>query len=412
MIKKRILFVDDDHEMLKLIRTKLSSQTNEWELRSKNNGPEALALMEKVGFDAVVSDIEMPNMSGVELLKEVMKRQPHVIRILHSGQTDKEISFKSIEASHQYLAKPWGAKELKATLAQAFALQDSLHSESLKSLVAKLPSLPSLPSSYLEMMQEIQSQEPSLSKVGEIISRDVGMTAKILKLVNSAYFGLRVTVSNPVHAAKLLGLDTIRALVLTYEVFSQFSQIDQKTLPLAQLMQHCLGVGSLAKMIAKAENQDQELASDTLIAGVLHDTGKLILAQGFPLEYKEVVIEAKEHDMPLWLVEQEAFKSSHAEVGAYLLGLWRLPDAVVEAVAFHHEPLKGGGHEMKPLTAVHAANVIEHEEQSASEPTYTSKLDNEYLTKIGADDRVAVWREKWKQALKENRNFSYLLKTS
>ena len=292
MIKRRILFVDDDHEMLKLIMTKLSSQTNEWELSFRNNGPEALALMEKIRFDAVVSDIEMPNMTGVELLKQVMKRHPHVVRIVLSGQSNKEVSFKSIEVSHQYLAKPWGFKQLKGTLSRAFALQDALHSEAIKSLVTKLPSLPSLPSSYLKLMQEIQSQEPSLSKVGEIISRNVGMTAQILKLVNSAYFGLRVTVSNPVHAAKLLGLDTIRALVLTHEVFSQFSQIDQKVLPLEQLMQHCLGVGSLAKMIAKAENQDQELASDTLIAGVLHDTGKLILAQGFPLEYKEVVIDA------------------------------------------------------------------------------------------------------------------------
>jgi len=213
-----------------------------------------------------------------------------------------------------------------------------------------------------------------------------------------------VTVSNPAHAAKLLGLDTIRALVLTYQVFSQFSQIDQKTLPLEQLMQHCLGVGSLAKMIARQENQDQGFASNTLTAGILHDTGKLILAQGFPLEYKEVIIEAKEHDMPLWLVEKDAFRTSHAEVGAYLLGLWRLPDAVVEAVAFHHEPLKGGAHEAKSLTAVYVANVIEHDEQSASGPTYTSKLDNGYLTKIGADDRVAVWREKWKQALKKNLN--------
>ena len=99
MTKKRILFVDDDPLIHKLVMAELRSQMNEWEVSSSNNGHEALALMEKVRFDAVVSDIEMPTMLGVELLNQVMKRQPHVIRILHSGQTDKEISFKSIEPS-------------------------------------------------------------------------------------------------------------------------------------------------------------------------------------------------------------------------------------------------------------------------------------------------------------------------
>ncbi|MCZ6668353.1 MAG: response regulator [Gammaproteobacteria bacterium] len=401
MTKKRILFVDDDPLIHKLVMAELRSQMNEWEVSSSNNGHEALALMEKVRFDAVVSDIEMPTMTGVELLNQVMKRQPHVIRILHSGQTDKEISFKSIEPSHQYLAKPWGFKQLKVILCRAFVLQDALDNEDVKELVAKLPSLPSLPSLYLKLMDEIQSQEPSPSKVGRIISRDIGMVAKILKLVNSAYFGLSVTISDPVHAVRLLGLDTIRALVLTHGVFSQFVQIDPQCLSLEQLLQHSLGVGMLAKMIAKAEKQD--LATDALVAGTLHDTGKLILAQGFPVEYKEVVLEAKEHNIPLWLVEKEAFKTSHAEVGAYLLGIWGLPGSIVEAVALHHEPAKarvGGVRALTALTTVHIANVIEQEEQKQVESSInTSELDSQYLVDIGAGDRVEVWREQWRHAL-------------
>ena len=374
---------------------------NDWEMSFASDGQEALALMEKTRFDAVVSDIEMPKMTGVELLNQVLKRYPHVVRILHSAQINLEVSFESIEASHQYLVKPWGFKQLKATLCQAFALQDALHNETLKDLVTKLPSLPSLPSTYLELMEELQSEEPSPSKVGEIISRDVAMIAKILKLVNSAYFGLRVTVSDPVHAVKLLGLDIIRALVLTHGVFSQFAQIDPQCLSLEQLIQHSLSVGSLAKMIAKAENQDQDMATDALVAGALHDTGKLILAQGLPLEYKEVVIEAKEQNIPLWRVEKEAFNTSHAEVGAYLLGLWHLPAPIVEAVALHHEPVNTSVPGVCALTAVHAANVIEQEEQAESSIN-TSKLDGEYLVDVGAGDRVEVWREQWRHALRKS----------
>lgn len=397
MSKKRILFVDDDPAVLKLVKAKLGSQLNEWEMSFANDGQKALALMEKTGFDAVVSDIELPKMTGVELLNQVLKRYPHVVRILHSAQTNLEVSFESIDASHQYLVKPWGFKQLKATLCQAFALQDALHNETLKDLVTKLPSLPSLPSTYLELMEELQSEEPSPSKVGEILSRDVAMIAKILKLVNSAYFGLRVTVSDPVHAVKLLGLDMIRTLVLTHGIFSQFTQIDPQALSLALLMQHSLHVGSLAKMIAKAEKQGQDVATDALVAGALHDIGKLILAQAFPLEYKEVVTEAKEQNLPLWLAEKEAFRTSHADVGAYLLGIWGLPAPIVEAVAFHHEPTKGGVSEVRALTTVHAANVIEREEERQEGPIDTSTLDNQYLADVGAGDRVEVWREQWRR---------------
>lgn len=400
MTKKRILIVDDDPMVLKLKMMVLRSQMNEWEISLASDGFEALALMEKIRFDAVVSGIEMPKVTGVELLNQVRRRYPHVIRILHSEQTNKEVSFRSVESSHQYLVKPWGFKQFITTLCQAFALQDALNNETIKGLVAKLPSLPSLPSSYLELMEELQSQEPSPSEVGQIISRDVGMIAKILKLVNSAYFGLRVTVSDPVHAVKLLGLDTIKALVLTHGVFSHYEQIDPQCLSLEQLMRHSLGVGSLAKMIAKAEKQDQDVATDAMVAGALHDTGKLILAQGLPLEYKDVVIEAKEQNIPLWRVEKEAFNTSHAEVGAYLLGLWRLPVPIVEAVALHHEPAKGGVSGVRVLTAVHAANVIEQEEQSQAGAINTSKLDGQYLVDVRAGDRVKVWREQWRHGLK------------
>ena len=401
MTKKRILLVDDDPVILKLVMAVLRSQMDEWEMSTAHDGHAALALMEKIRFDAVVSDIEMPKVNGLELLNQVLRRYPHIIRILHSAQTNKDISLKSVESSHQYLVKPWGFKQLKATLCRAFALQDALNNETIKGLVAKLPSLPSLPTSYLKLLEELQSQEPSPSKLGQIISRDIGMIAKILKLVNSAYFGLRVTISDPVHAAKLLGLDIIRALVLTHGVFSQFAQIDPQCLSLEQLWQHSLSVGSLAKMIAKAENQDQDMATDALVAGTLHDTGKLILAQGLPLEYKEVVIEAKEHNIPLWRVEKEAFNTSHAEVGAYLLGLWHLPAPIVEAVALHHEPASTGVLGVWALTAVHAANVIEQEEQSQAGAINTSKLDSEYLVDVGAGDRVEVWREQWRHALRK-----------
>ena len=110
-------------------------------------------------------------------------------------------------------------------------------------------------------------------------------------------------------------------------------------------------------------------------------------------------MEAKEQNIPLWGLEKSAFKTSHAQVGAYLLGLWRLPALIVEAVAFHHEPAKGGVSGQYALTAVHAANVIEQEEQRQEGSINTSKLDSQYLVDVGVVDRVEVWREQWRHAV-------------
>jgi HD-like signal output (HDOD) protein len=400
MKKKQILFVDDDREIRSLIGAKLRPQMQEWYLQFADDGHQALAFLAEQTADVIVSDIEMPKMSGVELLNQVRERHPQVVRILLSGQTDQEVRFHSIESSHQYMRKPWGVAELKDTLERAFALQDRLNNEAIRTLVAKLPSLPTLSSSYFELMQEIQSEEPSLTQIGKTISQDLGMTAMLLKLVNSAYFGLRVTVSDPVHAARLLGLDTITALVLTHQVFSKFSDIDNKLLPMEQLMEHSLGVGSLAKMIAETETRSEDVVTDSIIGGVLHDTGKLILAQNFPSDYGRVLTEAEGNDRPLWAIEKDAFSVCHAEVGAYLLGIWGLPESIVEAVAFHHEPTTCGPPEVRAVTTVHAANAITQEKNSDLECPNVSKLDEHYLTQISATDRVEVWRDNWRQLTK------------
>ncbi|MCH7534772.1 MAG: HDOD domain-containing protein [Bacteroidetes bacterium] len=137
----------------------------------------------------------------------------------------------------------------------------------LRDLVARMSSLPRLSSLYLELIKEIQSPDSKLSTIGTIISKDVGMTAKILQLVNSAHFGLPTRVSSAQHAARLLGLETIKALVLTHDVFSQFEHINLGSFSLSALMEHSQKVGSFARLITKNENPEESLVNDAFISG-------------------------------------------------------------------------------------------------------------------------------------------------
>jgi HD-like signal output (HDOD) protein len=130
---------------------------------------------------------------------------------------------------------------------------------------------------------------------------------------------------------------------------------------------------------------------EAFVAGLLHDTGKLVLASNFPQSYEQVLARAPSGGMELLRAEERLFGANHAEVAAYLLGLWGLPIPVVEAVALHHHPRKCSHLQFSPLTAVHAADALVHWQTEIEAGTGDS-FDLEYLSALGLDGRVEQWR--------------------
>jgi len=391
-MKKGILFVDDEPELLRGLRRTLFEMTSEWDMEFADSGQKALEVLEKAPFDVIVSDMRMPGMDGADLLQEVAKRFPSSIRIILSGHSDEKMIMKSIGQVHQFLAKPLNGNELQETLVRAFALRDLLTDPELKTLISDLRSLPSLPALYQELVLALQSPDVTMKKLGEIISRDVGMSAKMMQLVNSAFFGLPVHVSDPIHAARLLGPENLRALVLTAQVFSKFDRVDSCELSIKKFTDHSLAVASIAKHIAVRENQKKEIVDDALIAGMLHDVGKLILAQNLPETYYKAIACAEDNNITIWEAEQSTIGATHAEVGAYLLGLWGLPDRIVEAVAFHHRPISCVDKSFSPLTAVHVSDALVHE-FGGNEYVAHSMINLEYLDKLGLTNQLSQWQE-------------------
>ncbi|MCX5908585.1 MAG: response regulator [Deltaproteobacteria bacterium] len=404
-MKKRILFVDDEPNMLEGLQRMLRGMREEWEMQFAASGPEALALMDQGPFDVVVSDMRMPNMNGAQLLAEVMRRYPQTVRIILSGHSDSEFTLKSVRAAHQYLAKPCDPEQLKSVVIRACALRNVLADDGLKEMISSIESLPSLPSLYMEITEELRSPSSSLQKVGKVISKDIAMTAKVLQLVNSAFFGLQRHVSNPLQAVNLLGLDTIKALVLSVQIFSQFQEGKLSGLSLESLSQHSFLTGILAKTIAQMETSDKLLIDDSFMAGLLHDLGKPVLSMNFPERYAEVQNMAREKNIPSWEVEKDLFRASHAEVGAYLTGWWGLPDPIVEGIAYHHSPGRHAAQQLiTPFLAVHVANTWEKQGAGPGGNGNPMDIDMECLTKLNFTDRLSVWHEKCQQILSKGEN--------
>ncbi len=207
--KKQILFVDDEPLVLKGLQRSLRKMRAEWNTAFASSSKEALDILDQQPMDVIVSDLKMPEMDGMQLLTEVKNRHPHVVRIILSGHTEHEVTLRSVQYAHQNLTKPCDAEVLKQTLAKLFALRDILDNQSVKKIVSQIESLPSLPSIYSEIIEEMQSEDPSIKKISDTISKDLSMTAKILQVVNSVFFGLSRKISSPQGAVMLLGLETI-----------------------------------------------------------------------------------------------------------------------------------------------------------------------------------------------------------
>ncbi len=390
-MKKRILFVDDEVNILRGLQRMLRTMRNQWDMTFATSGREALDILDQEPFDVVISDMRMPGMDGAEFLQEVMQRHSQMVRIVLSGHAEREMVLKSVKVAHQYLAKPCDARTVISTVERACALQEMLTDDRLKRVISKVDSLPSLPSLYTEIVQELRSDNASIGRVGEIISKDIGMTAKILQLVNSAFFGLSRHVSSPAQAVNLLGIETVKTLVLAVQVFSRFDEKKLAGFSLDALWSHSMSVGTFAKTVVRERKEEQSMADHAFVAGVLHDVGKLILAANSD-KYGQFVKNAHESGVAVWRAEQSVLGITHAEVGAYLLGIWGLPNPVIEAVAFHHLPQCSMCDHFNALTAVHVADAIENELNDTDEPDPGDRMDLSYLAEIGLADAVPGWR--------------------
>jgi putative nucleotidyltransferase with HDIG domain len=399
-MSKRILFVDDEPNLLMGLRRSLRHMRTEWEMEFVSSGEEALRAAGIKPFDMVVTDMRMPRMSGAELLVKIQQRYPQAIRIILSGQSDRESIVRSTASAHQFLSKPCDPEHLRSVLARTIALSDLLQNAALKKFVSQLKSIPSLPSIYQEITAELRSIDPSASRVGAIIAMDIGMTAKILQMVNSAVYGVRADISEPEHAVLLLGMETIQAMVLSLSIFSAFDSSGLSAQEAERLWEHSVATGRLSRCVAKSQGISGHELDPYQSAGLLHDVGKLVISSADPKAYRSIADTVAATGSRPYLIENEILGCSHAEVGAYLLGLWGLPSVIVEAVAWHHHPSDSPVSEFSPLTAVHVGSVFHAQIQ----PEYrqeNSNLDGEFLERIGLADRQAEWMHVCREQLAE-----------
>lgn len=387
---ERILFVDDEPRVLDGIRRMLYAERSRWEMEFVLSGEAALEACRKKPFNVVVSDMRMPGMDGTSLLGRIQELYPDTARIILSGYAESEAANRTVPVAHRFIAKPCDASELRLAIERVCAMQQTLASTELRKAVGAIGKLPSFSEAFHALTRVVNDPDASIADVSRVVAQDMAMSAKVLQLTNSAFFGLPQRISSLSHAVNYLGMDTIKNLALVVETFRVFRPDARIPRQLWSSMQeHTQTAAAIAAKLPLDKNSREA----AVVAALLHDVGKLILAGRLPDHFLEIARFAQEKHCRTFHAEEELLGTSHAEIGAYLLGLWCIPDAITEAVAHHHRPTRIPHNGLDVSLAVFLADLFAHEQMNPhSIETAINEEDRASLETLGLWPRMEEFR--------------------
>ncbi len=381
---KRIIFVDDEPSILGIYEMLQPFLGEGYTVTTAPGGPEALALFAEQPFDLIVSDLTMPRMTGIELLTEVAKISPATARIVVSGFADEVTAAKCLMVAHRYFTKPFSPTALTKVIISLCEARNRVAHGRIREHVGRIDAIPTLSKTYLELTKALRSTTLSLREISSIIEQDLALTAKVLQTVNSVRFAPARRIQNVFDAVQLIGFEVVRALVLSIQVF-EFCKSTSRTELFQTVWSHSLRTAIRAKRLAEFENLSMEACEETFLLGLLHDIGKVILGASCPEQYQNLWAEHRESSLELIEAERASFEADHAQVGALLLRLWGLPEAVSAGVEMHHSIDALEVQDFCPIIAVHLAQELA---PGRLQPAPNHKL----IQQLGLETHLPDWR--------------------
>jgi HD-like signal output (HDOD) protein len=379
MVKKRILFVDDEPAILAGLQNLLYKDRKRWDMVFALGGQLALDEIRKSPFDIVVSDMRMPGIDGPVLLNVIKDECPATVRIMLSGHADREAIVRALPALHQLLSKPCDATTLRGAIERSLDGADIDRDARIHRIVGGVDKLPTPPDIFFDLSRLMKSATATVSDVAKVVTRDPGLAAKLLQLVNSAYFGTGQPTTSIQQAVALLGTDRLRYIALTAEVFSSREPETNGELSLERLQRDSVRAAALARSFAEPAGRDEAFTST-----LLHDVGRVVLAIGQGDAFRALHQRIRDGEASTD-VELELFGVTHADVGARLLAIWGLPMAIVDVVQYHRDPGSAPEASRRLASIVHVADAIVH--KHGGEP----ELNMASLERAGTAHLVAGW---------------------
>lgn len=332
---EKILFVDDEIQILKAFK-RLFMDT-EYEIFTAQSGEEALKILDSEEVDIIVSDMKMPKMTGYELLSEVKKRFPNIVRIILSGYSDERIVFDALQKNiaKLYILKPWDNYLLIDTLEKVFQIENMLKNTSVLKLINNADEFPTIKSSYQRIINAIDSDK-EIFEIVNAIECDYSIVSKLLHIVNSSYYGIKT--GSIKRAVAYLGTENIRNIVIAsafIECLEFKSNYDEKVMILWKQS----FVSNRIFNIIYSEFLNKKTPETAMTAGLLCNIGIAFMMHCYKEKYMEIFEEIEISNEDIIKLENRAFGTNHQEIGGYLLRWWDIPLPIIEAALYHHNPV-------------------------------------------------------------------------
>lgn len=332
----RVLFADAEGPPQRGLRELARPKLGHWEERFVGSGAEALEVLGRERFDVLVASSRLAGLDAAGLLGQVKARHPAVARLMIHSSGDREAVSRALPVAQQLLAEPLTPAMLAEVVDRVGGLHTLLSDESMRALVGSLHRLPALPASYNALTEAVARHDVTVDDVARIVEADPALSAKVLQLVNTAWFGAPRRTHSVVAAISWLGIDLITSLSMSAELFNAID-VDggpRRSRTLAALQPRSVASANLLRRILPIG----PASSLGFTAGLLHEIGICVLCFGARERFAAIDEEAVRSGRPLCEVEREQLGVTHGEIGAYLLGAWGLPFEIEEAVAWHHTP--------------------------------------------------------------------------
>jgi len=252
----------------------------------------------------------------------------------------------------------------------------------MKSYIEKMPSLPTTVAKILQICNDPKTSPADLNR---LISLDPVLMGKVMKLINSAYYGLSQKITSLVRAIIMLGINTVKNLSLSTAVLASLGKkTDFQALNMEGFWKHSICVGSTAKLIAKKRNVDPKLLEEYFIAGLLHDIGKIPLNNRLSKNFIEALTEAERSRHPLYFAEQHVLNVDHSEIGKLIVESWKLSKDIVDVVLFHHNLTEYQGEYLDILYTVAISNYFANvSELGFSGDRFPEKIQDDVFNYLG-----------------------------
>lgn len=376
--RSSILFVDDEPQVLEGLRNALFRERRKWDLVFASGGPAALQEIRSRSFDVVVSDMQMPEVDGLQLLSAVRDQHPATVRLMLSGHVDRSLVVRAMASVHQLLSKPCTSEKLRDVIERSLAGLRSQGDARVRELVGGLDHLPTPPDVYFDLARVMESPHSTPHDATRVVRSDPALSARLLQVVNSAYFGATQPIHSITQAIQLLGLERLRFIALSEAAFRVHTEDFETARVVAKIQRTAMRVGQLACAFIAPKFRDVAFAG-----GLLHDLGYVVIALRRLQDFTDVMARVELGDDPLAL-ELEAFGVTHCEIAARLLAFWGLPPEISEVIQFHHAPGDAPADVQEIASAVHVADAI------CSNPS-APRLNVESLTRAGCAGFVPRW---------------------